>query len=185
MKYKIGKPIYKIGDTVCFELIMQDGNAVTLIGKIEIVDRYGTFEQNDEPSYDIMVENWCDTNERMLVKHIRESHLESKKTNRKERQTTMPTKNKKISVSAGEFGAFACCSVRYCLGRQTYMPSLITGYLKPILKDLPTNDLQIIQRDVENANNYGNEKIDKPCWESFLQAVQEELEKRGKNNDEL
>ena len=41
------------------------------MGSIEIVDQYGTFEQAEEPSYDILVkeENGC------LYKHIRESQI--------------------------------------------------------------------------------------------------------------
>lgn len=41
-----------------------------VIGYICIVDKYGTFEQNEEPSYDIyVVEN------NTLYKHIRESYV--------------------------------------------------------------------------------------------------------------
>lgn len=39
-------------------------------GKVYIIDRYGTFEQNEEPSYDVLVES-----ENCLYKHIRESWI--------------------------------------------------------------------------------------------------------------
>ena len=39
-------------------------------GMIQIVDAYGTFEQEDEPSYDICVEE-----ENCLYKHIRETAI--------------------------------------------------------------------------------------------------------------
>lgn len=42
-------------------------------GTIFIVDRYGTFEQNVEPSYDILVES-----ENCLYKHIVQSKVKSK-----------------------------------------------------------------------------------------------------------
>lgn len=44
-------------------------------GKVYIVDRYGTFEQKEEPSYDIMVENYNNTGKNCLIKHVRESQL--------------------------------------------------------------------------------------------------------------
>ncbi|SCY80273.1 hypothetical protein SAMN02910292_02978 [Lachnospiraceae bacterium XBB2008] len=64
---KLGYPKYKLDDIVSFEC---DGK--TLSGKVAIVDAYGTFGQNEEPSYDIMVEEgqpWT------LYKHIRESWI--------------------------------------------------------------------------------------------------------------
>lgn len=39
---------------------------------IQIVDAYGTFEQDDEPSYDICVEE-----ENCLYKHIRETAIKA------------------------------------------------------------------------------------------------------------
>ena len=61
----IGKPKYKHGDIVMF-----NWNDEEKIGYIYIVDSYGTFEQNEEPSYDVMVEK-----EECLYKHCRESSL--------------------------------------------------------------------------------------------------------------
>lgn len=62
------KPKYKIDDIVSFKL---ENKVYT--GKIYIVDAFGTFEQHDEPSYDIMVDNWYGS--QCLVKHVRESLL--------------------------------------------------------------------------------------------------------------
>lgn len=61
----LGKPKYKHGDIVMF-----NWNGEEKIGHIYIVDSYGTFEQNEEPSYDVMVEK-----EECLYKHCRESSL--------------------------------------------------------------------------------------------------------------
>lgn len=68
------KPKHKYGDIVSFEL---DHNNKTYLctGSVYIVDRYGTIEQNIEPSYDVMVENFLDSKEPCLVKHIRESSI--------------------------------------------------------------------------------------------------------------
>lgn len=65
----IGRPQYTYGDSVRFAAII-DGEKNVFEGTVEIIDAYGTFEQNEEPSYDIMVDVHgapC------LFKHIRES----------------------------------------------------------------------------------------------------------------
>lgn len=65
----IGRPQYTYGDSVRFAVII-DGEKNVFKGTVEIVDAYGTFEQNEEPSYDIIVNAHgapC------LFKHIRES----------------------------------------------------------------------------------------------------------------
>ena len=61
-----GKPRYNLGDMVNF---VWDTDCIKN-GKIYIVDAYGTFEQNLEPSYDILVEE-----ENCIYKHICESEL--------------------------------------------------------------------------------------------------------------
>ena len=63
----LGKPKYTYDDEVKFVI---DGKEVC--GKIAIIDAYGTFEQNEEVSYDILVsaEPWD-----ILYKHILESSL--------------------------------------------------------------------------------------------------------------
>ena len=71
-----GRPIYSVGDFVSFQMTV-DENVETFDGTIEIVDRFGAWEIDNprEPSYDILVENWCGRGEMMLVKHIRESKI--------------------------------------------------------------------------------------------------------------
>lgn len=66
----IGKPKYKYGDIVCFKTAKGDK-----IGKVAIIDKYGTFERNDDVSYDILVES-----ENCLYKHIPEQYVRSQKT---------------------------------------------------------------------------------------------------------
>jgi len=62
----LGSPRFDKGDCVEFSYGPKD----TKVGKILIVDAYGTFEQNLEPSYDILVEE-----ENCLYKHVCESDL--------------------------------------------------------------------------------------------------------------
>ena len=72
----IGKPLFKYEDEVGFYIMpYQSDKEIFCKGKVYIIDAYGTFEQNIEPSYDIMVENFNNTGAPCLVKHIRESSL--------------------------------------------------------------------------------------------------------------
>ena len=64
---KVPPAIYDYDDVVSFEI---GGNIYT--GKIAVVDRYGTFEQDEEPSYDIFV---GDNGNEILYKHIRQSWI--------------------------------------------------------------------------------------------------------------
>ena len=61
----IGKPKYKEGDVVTFQL-----GSLKKTGTIEIIDAFGTFEDNSDVSYDIMV-----TEENIFYKHIREDFI--------------------------------------------------------------------------------------------------------------
>ena len=68
----IGKPKYKVGDIVKFEVHWQLPGEETRdeikTGVIGIVDKWGTFEQNTEVSYDIMVKE-----ENCFYKHFTEN----------------------------------------------------------------------------------------------------------------
>ncbi len=63
---------YKVGDTVQFNSC----ESQLFVGKIKIVDSYGTFEQKEEPSYDIFVrEHSAFNGAPCLIKHVRESEI--------------------------------------------------------------------------------------------------------------
>lgn len=60
-----GRARYRLGD-----MVRINWNAVEKIGKICVVDAHGTFVQNEEPSYDILVEE-----DNCIYKHICESDV--------------------------------------------------------------------------------------------------------------
>lgn len=64
----IGKPKYKLEDKVSFKL----SNNKQLTGNITIIDAYGTFEQNKDVSYDILVQACDEYPNGCLFKHIPE-----------------------------------------------------------------------------------------------------------------
>lgn len=63
----LGKPKYNYEDVVQFET-----NGGVKVGRVEIIDEYGTFFNTKDVSYDILVKNDF---ENCLYKHITESRL--------------------------------------------------------------------------------------------------------------
>ena len=84
-----------------------------------------------------------------------------------------------IDVSDDNFGAVLNCAIRYCLGRRTYMPSLVMGVIRPLLPMLSSKTLWCMERDIREANNYGDPNIDEPNWNEFLKQVQDAIEFRN------
>ena len=78
-----------------------------------------------------------------------------------------------------DFGAVLNCAVRYCIGRQTYMPSLVIEFIRPYLLYLNDKTLRCFERDLNEATYFGNENIDKPMWLQFKTEVEYELKRRG------
>lgn len=61
-----------------------------------------------------------------------------------------------------DFCTILICAIRYCLGRRTYMPSLVTDIIRPLLPHLDDKTLSVMRGDIKIAESYGNETIDKP-----------------------
>ena len=81
------------------------------------------------------------------------------------------------------FETILLCAVRYAIGRQTYMPSMVIDYITPLLPYLSENTLRLIANEITEHEAYegglGDEKIDKPYWEQFLRKIR--LEMGGRN----
>ena len=64
-----GFPKYKLGDKVHFEITTAD-KKYSEDGEIVVVDKYGTFEDNSDVSYDIKLEDgswWKHINEKYVL----------------------------------------------------------------------------------------------------------------------
>lgn len=85
-------------------------------------------------------------------------------------------------TSTDDFESVLICALRYCLGRQTYMPSIIIAFVRPMLSALSIRALSVIVRDIENAKSgvpgLGDPNIDEPLWLNLLNATKAELERR-------
>ena len=72
-----GRPRFQSGDRVRFSICNSETDELEyLYGEVWIVDSYGTFFNDSEPSYDVYVvnENWP---EGCLFKHIPESCIDT------------------------------------------------------------------------------------------------------------
>ena len=88
----------------------------------------------------------------------------------------------RIEPEDKDFQAILICAVRYSIGRRTYMPELVTRYIKPLLSCLSDNTLAVMRRDVEEPGtsmigSYGDE-CDRETWMRFLGKIKEEQERR-------
>lgn len=88
--------------------------------------------------------------------------------------------NKEIKLSLYDFATLAICAIRYCHGRQTYMPSLVQGIIKPHLSELEDRDLYVLLKDCEDMSDfdYGSPAIDRPNWERWHEDLKEEKRRR-------
>ena len=87
----------------------------------------------------------------------------------------------KISLTPDDFGTLAVCAIRYCQGRQTYMPSLVRGIIEPHLEQMGDRDLTVMLNDCEYQDKnclYGNEAIDKPGWIAWRRKLEAVLKAR-------
>lgn len=90
-----------------------------------------------------------------------------------------------IKLNDEEFGILAICALRYCHGRQTYMPKRVQDIVETHLSELSDKDLRVIEEDLNNMRDYdfGDPVIDRPNWQRFQYAVEEERKRRyGSSN---
>lgn len=91
-----------------------------------------------------------------------------------------------MRISEDNFGILAICAIRYCQGRETYMPDLMRSVVKNHLDEVEDNDLAVMIADCEFqewANLYGDEKIDKPGWLKWRDELLAESERRNDETD--
>lgn len=83
-----------------------------------------------------------------------------------------------ITLTQENFGILVTCATRYAIGRQSYMPYLVTGIVKPLLDKLDDKTLGCLIRDIEGAPSLGDEFIDEPMWRLLLEQANGEWERR-------
>lgn len=91
------------------------------------------------------------------------------------------SKKPSINLHDDFFGTVLNCAIRYCIGRRTYMPSLVQDFIRPLLPHLSDKTLWCMERDIREAKNYGDPNIDEPDWKRFLADVQKVIEARNES----
>ena len=89
----------------------------------------------------------------------------------------------KIDIDQENLGTLCICAIRYCQGRQTYMPSLVQSIVKPLLPKLSDKDIGVMLEDCEFQDRmhlYGDVHIDKPGWLAWRELLEREAERRRK-----
>lgn len=90
-----------------------------------------------------------------------------------------------IKINDEPFGVLAVCALRYCHGRETYMPDLVRKAIRPHLKELSDKDIGVMINDCDYQRRYdlyGDKMIDKPGWLEWERELIAERERRL-NND--
>ena len=83
-----------------------------------------------------------------------------------------------VTFTQENFGILVTCATRYAIGRQSYMPYLVTGIVRPLLDKLDDKTLDCLIRDIEGAPSLGDELIDEPMWRLLLEQAKRERERR-------
>lgn len=98
----------------------------------------------------------------------------------------IPGEEEDINISASNYQGVLICAIKYSLGRRTYMPSLVVGFIRPQVPYLSKETLQAMEEYIRNgdvAPGYGDE-IDRPLWVAFLNYLQSELAQRNLCGDD-
>lgn len=97
----------------------------------------------------------------------------------------MTHKIKPFPTQDADFGATLICAVRYCLGRETYMPDLVTSWIKGHCGgELPKGTLEVMLRDVVEQGRGGPKAYGMDCdyrtWMAFKAWLEGELNDAGR-----
>lgn len=85
-------------------------------------------------------------------------------------------------IEQNDFATLCICAIRYCHGRETYMPDLVRGIIRPHLAKISDNNLQVMINDCDFQRQfelYGNGLIDKPGWLKWEEELKKEKERRN------
>lgn len=85
-----------------------------------------------------------------------------------------------------DFESILICAERYACGRQTYMTSIVVGYITPLIPQLSDKTLAVIRDDIGDASvyrNLGDSRIDAPLWLKLYRRIDDEIKRRAEANE--
>ena len=77
-----------------------------------------------------------------------------------------------------DFSTIVGCALRYALGRYTYMPSTVKGFIERHIEAITENDLNVMISDIEDKMKYNKELPYKELWLELRDDLVVELKKR-------
>lgn len=86
-----------------------------------------------------------------------------------------------VKLNTWDFSTLAICAVRYCLGRQSYMPVLVCRIMKKHMDEIDPSSLIVLQRDVReylttDSYTYSYSDI-KDTWNDLIKVIEEKIDK--------
>ena len=80
-----------------------------------------------------------------------------------------------IDISNEDFGTLCICALRYCHGRQTYMPSLVQDIVTAHFNDLDNRALTVIADDerFQKDMEMWGDNCDKVGWHKFYRSLEQ------------
>jgi hypothetical protein len=106
----------------------------------------------------------------------------------------MPKKKPETIPISDNLYIVAVCAVRYALGRRTYMPELVTGWVMANFTGrMPRGTAEIMLRDIQEQREMGEragydslgDLCDVRTWERFEAWLKEEIGKCTSTDTEL
>lgn len=83
-----------------------------------------------------------------------------------------------------DFETMLICAERYACGRRSYMPSIVIGYITPLVPRLSNKTLAVMCKDIIFAAEHGglgDPDIDDPLWRRLHCCIAEELSRRAES----
>lgn len=77
-----------------------------------------------------------------------------------------------------DFSTIVGCALRYALGRYTYMPSTVKGFIERHIEAITEKDLNVMINDIEDKMKYNKELPYKELWLELRDNLVVELKKR-------
>lgn len=79
-----------------------------------------------------------------------------------------------IDISNEDFGTLCICALRYCHGRQTYMPGLVQEIVSAHFEDLNPKALTVIANDerFQKDMEMWGDNCDKINWQIFYRSLE-------------
>lgn len=80
-------------------------------------------------------------------------------------------------------GTICVCALRYCMGRQTYMSTLVQDFCRRHIAQFDDNTIRTMIDDIDFAErtgqSMGDDEIDRPDWYRFRKFLESETERRS------